>query len=266
MFKDKHFYHQHIRKAIIAFGTLFNQIQVKRTDSDGNVVQSLFVPLSYAPKQKFIDRISEVPDLGTDRTAFAITLPRMGFEITNLTYDAARKLAVTQTIRNADAASSSGVRHSFVSTPYNLGISLSVFAKNQDDALQIVEQIFPFFNPDFNVTINEIPELGVKRDLQIILDSVNYDDQWEGGFDKRLSVIWDFNFTVKINFYGNVQDSVLIKKTIQNIYLDTALLNGVPTNNVVGKRITTYVDPFNALPTDAYNFITEFDDIYTEDL
>ena len=266
MFKDKHFYHQHIRKAIIAFGTLFNQIQVRRTDKDGNVVQSLFVPLSYAPKQKFIDRISEVPDVGTDRTPFAITLPRMGFEITNITYDATRKLTVTQTVRNPDTSSSSGVRHSFVSTPYNLGISLSVFAKNQDDALQIVEQIFPFFNPDFNVTINEIPELGVKRDLQIILDNVNYDDQWEGSFDKRLSVIWDFNFTVKINFYGYVQDSALIKKTIQNIYLDNGLFNGVPTNSVVGRKITTYVDPLNALPTDAYNFITEFDDIYTEDL
>lgn len=267
MLKNKHFYHQHIRKAIIAFGTLFNQIQVKRIDNNGDEVQSLFVPLSYAPKQKFIDRIREVPDVGTSRTPFAITLPRMGFEITNINYDASRKLAVTQTIRTPDNNSNTGVRHSFVSTPYNLGISLSVFAKNQDDGLQIVEQIFPLFNPDFNVTINEIPELGVKRDLQIVLESVNYNDEWEGGFDKRLSVIWDLNFTMKVNFYGYVQDSALIKKTIQNIYTDTLLFEGgEPTNNLVGRKITTYVDPYHALPTDAYKFITEFDDIYNEDI
>lgn len=262
MFKNKHFYHEHVRRAIIAFGTLFNNIQIRRLNSSGDVAQSLFVPLSYAPKQKFIDRIREAPEIDANRQPFAITLPRIGFEITNFSYDASRKLALTQNIRTINT-DTSVVRHAYTSTPYNMNISMSVFAKNQDDGLQIVEQIFPFFNPDFSITVNEIPELGIKRDLQIILDSVNYNDEYEGGFDKRLTIIWDFNFTVKLNFYGYVDNATLIKETIQNLYIDSSLTFGsVPVGTEVGTRITTTLDPTDALPTDAYNYITDFDTIY----
>ena len=266
MFKSRYFYHQHIRKAIIAFGTLFNNIQIRRTNDTDETVQSLFVPLSYAPKQKFIDRIREAPELETGRATFAITLPRIGFEITTFNYDPSRKLAVRQNVRAVDDSgnSATGVRYSFVSTPYNMGIGMSVFAKNQDDGLQIIEQILPYFNPDFNVTINTIPELGVRNDLQIVLENVTYQDEWEGSFDKRLSVVWDLNFTVKLNMYGYVRDANLIKKVIQNIYADPALVEGqVPTNSFIGTKITTEPDPTTALPTDAYDYIQEFDEIYT---
>lgn len=262
MFKGKYFYHQHIRKAIIAFGTLFNNIQIRRTNTSGEVTQSLFVPLSYAPKQKFIDRIREAPDLEPGRATFAVTLPRIGFEITNFNYDPSRKLTVRQNVRAIDdtGATNTGMRYSFVSTPYNMGIGMSVFAKNQEDGLQIIEQILPYFNPDFNVTINNVPELGVKNDLQIILDNVSYQDDWEGGFDKRLSVIWDLSFTVKLNMYGYVRDANYIKKVIQNIY---AVRDITPdTEGQVGTRITTEVDPSTALPTDAYDYIQDFDAIY----
>lgn len=263
MFKNQHFYHQHIRKAIIAFGTLFNNIQIRRTNAQGEVAQSLFVPLSYAPKQKFIDRIREAPELEPGRATYQITLPRIGFEITSLNYDPSRKLAITQTVRAVDTTAG-GVRYSYVSTPYNMGIGLSVFAKNQDDGLQIVEQILPYFNPDFNVTVNEIPELGVKTDLQIVLDNVSYQDEWEGSFDKRLSVIWDLNFTIKINFYGYIRDANLIKKTIQNIYTDNTLFEGSsPVNTNVGTRITTEVDPSSATPLDNYSYVQDFDEIFS---
>lgn len=268
MFKGQYFYHQHIRKAIIAFGTLFNNIQIRRSNPEGDIVQSLFVPLSYAPKQKFIDRIREAPDLETGRATFAITLPRMGFEITNFNYDPTRKLAITQNVRSVDVAgnTNTGVRHSFVSTPYNMGISMSVYAKNQEDGLQVVEQILPYFNPDFNVTLNTIPDLGVKNDLQITLDSVDYQDEWEGSFDKRLSVIWNLSFTMKLNFFGYVYDSNLIKTVIQNIYADNTLAPGVaPSNTTVGTRITTSVDPETASPLDNYTFIQEFDEIFASE-
>lgn len=268
MFKGKYFYHQHIRKAIIAFGTLFNNIQVRRTNEAGETTQSLFVPLSYAPKQKFIDRIREAPELETGRATFAISLPRIGFEITNFNYDPTRKLAVRQNVRAVDdtGTSSTGVRYSFVSTPYNMGIGMSIFAKNQDDGLQILEQILPYFNPDFNVTINTIPELGVRNDLQIVLDGVSYQDDWEGSFDKRLSVVWDLSFTVKLNMYGFVRDANLIRKVIQNIYADPGLIEGqVPVNSWVGTKITTQPDPLDALPSDAYNYIQDFDEIYTSE-
>lgn len=266
MFKGKYFYHQHIRKAIIAFGTLFNNIQIRRNNENSETTQSLFVPLSYSPKQKFINRIREAPDFETGRSTFAITLPRIGFELTNFSYDSSRKLAVVQTVRAVDdsGTTATGVRYSFVSTPYNMGISMSVFAKNQDDGLQIIEQILPYFNPDFNVTINTIPELGVKNDLQIVLDSVDFQDDWEGSFEKRLSVIWNLNFTVKLNMYGFVRDANSIKKVIQNIYADPTLLEGrLPGNTQVGTKITTEPNPTTALPTDNYSYIQDFDEIYT---
>jgi hypothetical protein len=263
MFRGQYFYHQHIRKAIIAFGTLFNSIQIRRSNPEGEITQSLFVPLSYAPKQKFIDRIREVPEVDENRRPFAITLPRMGFEITSFNYDATRKLTTTQTIRSVDVAgkTNTGMRHSFVSTPYNIGVSMSVFAKNQEDGLQIIEQILPYFNPDFCVTLNTIPELGVKNDLQIILDNVDYQDEWEGSFDKRLSVVWNLNFTMKLNFFGYVRDSNIIKKVIQNIYANETLID----NTSVGTRITTTVDPETASPLDNYTFIQEFDEIFASE-
>lgn len=266
MFRNQHFYHQHVRKAIIAFGTLFNGIYVRRTDDAGDVTESLKVPLSYAPKQKFIDRIREVPEIDETRKGVAITLPRMGFEITTFNYDASRKLAITQNVRSVDTAgiTNTGMRYTYVSTPYNMGISMSVFTKNQDDGLQIVEQILPYFNPDFNVTINTLPELNIKNDLQIILDSIEYQDEWEGSFDKRLSVIWNLNFTMKLNFFGYVRDANVIKEVIENIYavkdIDAALAN---PEGLLKTRITTTPDPSTATPLDDYNYLQEFDSDFT---
>lgn len=260
MLNNTHFYHEHVRKAIIAFGTIFNTIQIRRKNPQGEITQSLRVPLSYAPKNKIIARILEDQTFEDGRGKYSVTLPRMAFEITSLSYDASRKLVPMQTVRSLNAPGEP-TKVSYVSTPYNMGINLSVFSKNTEDGLQIVEQIFPFFNPDFNVTINEIPELGVKRDIQFILDSVSLTDDYIGNFESRRSVVWDLNFTVKINFFGYVSNADLIRKTIMNIYnnIDTELMD--PTV-VAGTTITTTVSPENAAPTDNYTFIQEFDDLY----
>lgn len=265
MFRNQHFYHQHIRKAIIAFGAVFNDIYVRRQDANGEVTESLKVPLSYAPKQKFIDRIREVPEIDETRKGVAINLPRMGFEITNFNYDPSRKLALTQSVRAVDTAgiTSTGMRYSFVSTPYNMGISMSVFAKNQEDGLQIIEQILPYFNPDFNVTINAIPDLGVKTDLQIVLDNISYQDEWEGSFDKRLSVIWDLNFTMKLNFFGYVRDANVIKTVIENIYSVKDITAALTQDDLLKTSITTTLDPTTATPVDDYSYIQEFDSDFT---
>lgn len=254
MFNDKYFYHEHIRKAIISFGTVFNNITIKRTNSDGDIVQSMLVPLSYAPKQKILARVLEVANLEEGRAKYEVTLPRIGFEITSLSYDASRKLVPIQTVKSLNTTNDT-MRFSYVSTPYNMGISMSIFSKNQEDGLQIIEQVLPYFNPDFNVTINEISELGVKRDIQFVLDSVNYDDQYMGDFDKRLAVVWDLNFTVKINFFGYVDNANVIKKTIQTIYNDEF-------DPQIGFRNTTTVTSGNA---DNYTFIEEFDQVYSDE-
>lgn len=254
MLNNTHFYHEHVRKAIIAFGTIFNTIQIRRKNPEGEVAQSLRVPLSYAPKNKIIARILEDQTFEDGRGKYSVTLPRMAFEITSLTYDASRKLVPIQTVRALNAPGEP-TKVSFVSTPYNMGINLSIFSKNTEDGLQIVEQILPYFNPDFNVTINEIPELGVKRDIQFILESVNLTDDYIGNFEARRSVVWDLNFTVKINFFGNVSNAELIKKSIINLYSDTE-------NVIAGTSITTTVSPEDASPTDNYTFVQEFDDFY----
>jgi len=261
MFKGKYHYHEHIRKAIIAFGVVFNNIQIRRKNADGEVVQSLRVPLSYGPKQKFIARIEQNPNL-SNTPAFESVVPRIGFEMTSFSYDSHRKLSVTQKVRAIDTDNKS-IRSAYTSTPYNMGITLSILTKNQEDGLQIVEQILPNFNPDFNVTINEIPELGVKRDLQIILDSISYSDEYSGDFSQRLVIGWDLEFTIKMNMFGYVETANVIKKSIQNIYTDGGPLGApVATEGVIGRKITTTPDPIDADPASNYNYIQEFDDIF----
>lgn len=266
MFRGSHFYHQHVRKAIIAFGMIFNNVNIVR-DKDAVAVQALRVPLAYSTKQKFLSRIALI-DSAEARNETAITLPRMGFEITSLDYDPSRKISLIQRNKAVDAGLSNAVRTSFTSTPYNLGIGLYIFAKNQEDGLQIVEQILPFFNPDFNVTVNDLPEMGIKRDIKITLDSISYDDQYEGEFAARQSIVWTLNFTMRLNFYGNVSNINVIKESISNLYdkLDTATVDevakitvtpGLDSDGNPTQDSTKTVDKSTIDASDNYSFIVD---------
>ena len=165
MFKNINFYHQHVKKAITAFGTIFSNININRIDGNDVTQQVLRVPLAYSTKQKFLSRIRTTIDERKDLTA--ILLPRMGFDIQSFQYDVARKVSPIQNNKAiVDGAPVTSVSRSFVSTPWNMTLSLYVYAKNQEDGLQIIEQILPFFNPDFSITVNELPELGIKRDIK----------------------------------------------------------------------------------------------------
>ena len=225
MFKNQQFYNQHTKKAIVAFGTIFNNIQINRVNSAGEVAQSVRVPLAYSPKQKFLSRIAQVPDT-TTRGEVAITLPRMGFEILGFNFDPLRKLSPIQkniSVGTGDDANT--FRKTFVSTPYDMQIGLYIFAKNQEDGLQIVEQILPYFNPDFNVTVNDLPSMGIKRDIKITLDSIGFEDEYEGDFAARQSIIWSLNFTMKLNYYGVVDNQGFIKKAIAKVF-ENESMNG----------------------------------------
>lgn len=218
MFKNQHFYHQHVKKAITVFGLIFTNININRVDGSNVTQQVIRVPLSYSTKQKFLSRIALISD-ADDRGEVAITLPRMGFEIQGFEFDPARKISPVQKNKAViDGQSNTGVSRSFVSTPWNMSLSLYIFAKHQEDGLQIVEQIMPFFNPDFNITVKELPELGITRDINIKLDSVDYDDNYEGEFAVRQSIIWTLNFTMKLNFYGYVSNQNIIRTAIANAY------------------------------------------------
>ncbi len=216
MFKGKTFYNEHIRKAIIAFGTVFNNINIERKNASGEIIQTLRVPLAYSTKQKFLSRIENIPTVES-RGEVAIVLPRMGFEITALGYDAQRKISPIQ-VHKKSTSSATSVAKTFVSTPYDLTLSLYLFAKNQEDGLRIIEQVLPYFNPDFNITVNDLPELGIKRDIKILLESIGYEDNTAGTFAERQSIVWTLTFTMKLNFYGYVGNQDIIRKSIVDVF------------------------------------------------
>ena len=205
-----YYYHEILRKTIIAFGTIFNDIHIRHRDGAGKETSDMRVPLAYGPMQKFLARLEQQPDLNR---AVQITLPRMSFETTNIAYDATRKGGITQTFK-AVPSSGGDVRKVFMPVPYNLGFELNILVKLNDDALQIVEQILPYFQPSFNITIDLVSIIGEKRDVPIVLDNISFQDDYEGDFSTRRALIYTLNFTAKTYLFGPVAESSegLIKK------------------------------------------------------
>ena len=211
------FYHETIRKVIVSFGTMFNNINLVRKDSSGNISQSMKVPLAYGPREKFLVRLREDADLSK---TVAITLPRLGFEIATLSYDPGRKLNRVQKFKKVKGSKASQLDTQFMPVPYNIDIELYVIAKQSDDALQIVEQILPFFQPDYTFTINDQPDMGIKRDVPIILNSIAYEDEYQGDFTTRRALIYTLSFTAKFYLYGPVTSSKVIKTVQVDQYTD----------------------------------------------
>ena len=211
------FYHETIRKIVVAFGTMFNNIQLVRKDNDGNIVQAMKVPLAYGPRQKFLVRLREDPDLTKQ---VAITLPRLGFEIRNLSYDSTRKLNRVQKFRKTKSSKSNALDVQFMPVPYNLEFELYILSKNSDDALQIVEQILPYFQPDYTLTVNDMADMGIKRDVPIVLNGITYEDDYEGDFTTRRSLIYTLSFTTKFYLYGPVTSTGVIKTVQVDQYTD----------------------------------------------
>jgi len=254
-----YYYHEIIRKTIIGFGTLFNQIVIKHDDENGNAYSEMQVPLSYGPSQKFLARIEQQRDLNKP---VQITLPRLSFEMTGLSYDPTRKTGVTQTFK-AVSESDSKVKKVYMPVPYNINFELNAFCKLNDDALQIVEQILPYFQPSFNITVDLVDSIGEKRDIPIVLDSVSFQDDYEGDFSTRRALIYTLQFTAKTYLFGPVAESSdgLIRKVQTDLYSDT--------NTQTAKREVRYTavpDPIDAEPGDDFGFSeswTDFDDAKT---
>ena len=250
------FYNESMRKMTIAFGQLFNKIEIKRSDASGNVVQAIKVPLAYAPKEKFLVRLDQQPDL--ENREFAITLPRMSFEISAIQYDASRKLTRVQKFRRVKTGTDGKILNfNYTPVPYNISYNLNVFTATAESGLQIVEQILPFFQPDYTVTINAIPGLDIKRDVPIVLNSVNYDDSYSGDFTTRRAVIYTLQFTAKTYLFGPASTQKVIKTVQSDVYTDTDI-----TNKAVEQRIVITPNPTSADADDDFGFtttITDFD-------
>ena len=215
-----YFYNESMRRMTIGFGQIFNDITIKRKNSSGQVVQSIKVPLAYAPKEKFLARLDQQASL-QDRE-FAITLPRMSFEISGISYDPSRKLTRVQKYKTVKSGIDGKVMNfNYTPVPYNVSYNLYSFTASAEAGLQIVEQILPFFQPDFTVTVNAIPELNIKRDIPIVLNSVNYEDTYSGDFATRRAVIYTLSFTAKTYLYGPMSKQGIIKEVQSDLGADT---------------------------------------------
>jgi len=239
-------YHEIIRKTIISFGTLFNDIHIKHKNGSDAVISDMRVPLAYGPTQKFLAKLEQQADLNKP---VQITLPRMSFEMTSIDYDSTRKAGVTQTFRAVDG--NDRMKKVFMPVPYNIGFELSILCKLNDDALQIVEQILPNFQPAFNLTVDLVESIGEKRDIPIVLNSVSFQDDYEGDFSTRRALIYRLQFTAKTYLFGPIADNPegLIRKVIVDNYTDTDR-----TTAKREMRYTVVPDPVDADPGDDFGF------------
>ena len=243
-----HFYHQKVRKCVAAFGSLFTNLHVIRKNSAGTVISTVRVPLSYAPRDKFIERIQGLPDIQRDE-AVALKLPRMSFEITSFIYDDTRQLQKRNTtIHNQSLNDDGGLKAKVTrSVPYNITFSLTIYAKAQDDALQLVEQILPFFSPQYTMTMvpfkEEFPE--IKEYMPITLQGVSYLSDFEGPMEQRSVLQYVLDFEMKMSFTGPITNGNIITKAITEYNF---------TENVDNYRIEYQPTAFNRLPSGDSDF------------
>ena len=251
-----HFYNQIVRKNIIAFGTLFNNIEMKSTDpSTGDVLETQKVPLAYGPKQKFLVRLT---DQSTSKVS--ITLPRLYFEMTNIDYDSTRKTSPIQKYKTVIADNGNEVRVQYVPVPYNISFELGVIAKSQDDALQIVEQILPYFQPSFSITLNMIPDMNEKRDVAIVLNNISSEDEWDDSFMNRRYIAYTLSFTMKSYLYGPYNTSDVIRKAIIHETMGDASVNRRTITRTYTPKATTDINTDGVIDIADDALVTSSDD------
>jgi len=215
MLSGQVYYHGSIRKAIVAFGRLFSDIYIDRRQGDsvnGPVIERLQIPISYAPKEKWLVRVEQAPDI--ENNLVMVTLPRMSFEINGYQYDSNRKLGKMTQIKTSGASTTPTV---YTPVPYNLDISLYIITKTQEDGLQIIEQILPTFTPEYTLQVNMVPEMGITMDVPIILNGVQVVDEFDGNFQDRRYVTHTLNFEMKMNLYGAISNQGIITQVNANI-------------------------------------------------
>ena len=258
-----HFYHEIIRKTIVSFGTLFNNIEIQHTDKAGKVVSVIKVPISYGPQQKFLARITQGRDY-SDGVGTTLTLPRMAFEVMGMNYDSTRKVSTMQTFKAVNKKTNKLIK-GYMPVPYNINMQLSILAKLNEDAIQILEQILPYFQPAFNLTIDLVDVIGEKRDMPITLEGIQMEDNYEDDFLTRRALTYTLNFTCKTYLFGPIANNSegLIKKVQADYYTDTSNTKTAPRQiryQAVPAAIKDYNQDSIAKTNEAFDTIkTEFD-------
>jgi dUTPase len=241
-----HFYHSTMRKAVAVFGTIFNNINVIRTKADGTVLNQIKVPLSYGPKQKFLARLDQSSG---DDASMAMKLPRMAFEITSLELDSTQKLSKRNVITESHASDVTKKKTIKHQVAYNINISLFVMAKNQDDGLQVVEQILPYFQPEYTISMTPVSGFDYKQDVPIVLTGVTISDDYEGDMITRRALIYQLDFTMKMKFFGPTGNQGVIR----GIEID---LNGNVGNTLALEEMNFSITPSSADEDDNYTVTT----------
>tara|TARA_B110000467_G_scaffold22245_1_gene19703 strand:+ start:124 stop:882 length:759 start_codon:yes stop_codon:yes gene_type:complete len=249
----KYFYNKNIRNIVVLFGTVFNDINVRRVDSEGVVKQNFKIPIAYGPAQKYLVRAEQN---NIDNTIHVgISLPRMSFEIITMTYDSTRKLQTTKKIKALNSLDNNKLITAYTPVPYNFEIDLSIMVLNSDDGAQILEQILPYFTPEFQVTMNEMATLGIKRDIPIVLNSISTEDDYEGDFISRRNLVHTLSFTVQGYLYGPTSEQGVIREIDVNA--------GTDFDDVDVKLININVkpNPTTAVPDDNSSTTTTITDL-----
>jgi hypothetical protein len=277
------FYFGLIRKYVILMGTLLNQIRITRTNTAGNVTALLRVPITYAPKDKMLARITQDP--GLDAQTAVAPLPMISFEMGKMVYDGSRKLNTIGKVSVKDATDADKFKYQYNPVPYNIDFKVFIYAKNAEDGTKIIEQILPYFTPDWTTTCNLIPEVNVTMDIPIILNNISYSDNYDGAYTERRAIIWQLDFVLKGYLYGPVKSSGIIKFVRTQFYIpstNTAAqgrgitqmaekvtvqpgldANGNPINYYGGPNANTGTVPYIEINSDDdYGFITQ---IYNTD-
>jgi hypothetical protein len=263
MLGNAHFYHSLTRKSVILFGRLFDDITiVRKNDQNGEETQRFIVPIVYAPKEKMVTRLFSDPDLQRQLGAL---LPRMSFEIAGITYDPSRKQ--NSLLKAARSNTTTHVTSCYMGVPYDISFNLYIYARNIDDANHIMEQIVPFFNQDFTVTTNMIPDLGMLKDIPVTLNTISDDIQYEGDFDTVRYVYKTLNFTMKTYYWGPITYPKIIRTVYANIWNDPSLKSGyivkINTANTTGqfKADDMVYQGSSYSRANAYGYVAHYSDV-----
>jgi|TARA_R110001592_G_scaffold4540_1_gene25487 hypothetical protein len=252
---NEYFYHERIRKSVAMFGSLFNNIYILHKNSAGAVINTKKVPLSYAPKSKFLERIREHADLD-ESNKVALKLPRMSFEILAYTYAPERQLSKIGQFNRVGLTDSDRAKF-YAPVPYNLSMQLNIFCKVQDDALQIVEQILPFFNPQYTLTIKPFSAYAdIIEDCPITLSGMSYSDDYEGAMDARRTIVYQLDFEMEANFYSGIANTQIIRKIETEQYL-MDIPNGLTADSDAKvSTLTVLPNPLNVTADSDFGFTT----------
>jgi hypothetical protein len=249
MFENVHFYHRTIRRCVVAFGNLFNQITlIKYAKGTFDEIERITVPISYSANENYAQRILGNPDIPT---AVQIKLPRMSFEMIGINYDPSRKLSSL----GEECATVNGERLTVPSpSPYNIQFELNIYVRNIEDGTQIIEQILPYFNPDYTLAMKYVDEMSIVKNTPIILEEITNTNGFEGDNETVRYVNWRLTFTMKTYLYGPVSSP---RSLIRHVIANTYIMGADTANNTPAVTITVDPDPLNAGPDDAYGYDTQ---------